>query len=62
MLHMLVQSGEKTNKVRPNCHRAEIRKAKYASYPDLWELGGHLGLLSVLCQRKWVKSNTLKLL
>ena len=55
---MLVQSGEKTNKVRPNCHRAEIRKAEYASYPDLWELGGHLGLLSVLCQRKWVKSNT----
>lgn len=27
-----------------------MRKAKYASHPDLWEHGGHLGLRSVICQ------------
>ena len=27
---------------RSYCHSAEIREAKYASYPDLWELRSHL--------------------
>ena len=52
MLHVYIKAVREENKEDEILDPIEIRKAKQASYPDPWELGGHLGLLSVFCQKK----------